>query len=119
MKTIIVIFFALTVVGCRTIYVPQETIRTKYVDRVQHDSVYLHDSVFVKVKNDTVWLEKYRYVYRDKVVHDSIIERDSIPYPVYVDVPVKYVPQVYKWGLWIALLAIGGVLLKIILKFKR
>lgn len=72
--------------GCKTqrIYVPVEKIRTEYKDRLQHDSVYLYDSIFVKMTNDTVRLEKYKYLYRDKLVRDSIFVNDTIqvPYPV-------------------------------------
>ena len=75
--------------SCRSVrYVPVETVRTDsvLVNSIQRDSVHLIDSVFVREKGDTVWLEKYRYLYRDRVTHDtvSVVKVDTvrIPYPV-------------------------------------
>lgn len=83
------IIAALCLFSCRTIkYVPVETVKTEkeYIDRVQRDSIHVHDSVFVLVKGDTVFKDKYHIVYRDRFVHDtiSINKTDSIqvPYPV-------------------------------------
>lgn len=79
--------------GCKSVqYVPVETVRTDslYVDRYQHDSIYLQDSVFVNrwTAGDTVYQDKviWKYVYRDKVVYDTvaILRSDTVrvPYPV-------------------------------------
>lgn len=71
-----------------TKYVPVETVRTEvqYKDRVQKDSVHILDSVFMSVKGDTVFRDKWRIVYRDKFVRDTayINRTDSVqvPYPV-------------------------------------
>lgn len=75
--------------GCKSVkYVPVETVRfdTTYINKVQRDSVVRYDSVYVREKGDTVWLEKFRYVYRDKLVRDTLYvnRTDSVrvPYPV-------------------------------------
>lgn len=79
--------------GCKSVqYVPLETVRTDslYVDRYQHDSIYLRDSVYVNrwTAGDTVYQDKvvWKYVYRDKVKYDtvSVLRSDSVrvPYPV-------------------------------------
>lgn len=79
--------------GCKSVqYVPVETVRTDsvYIDRYQHDSIYLQDSVFVNrwTAGDTVYQDKviWKYVYRDKVVYDTvaILRSDTVrvPYPV-------------------------------------
>lgn len=75
--------------SCRTVkYVPVETIKidTTYINKLQRDSIYMLDSVYVKEKGDTVLIEKYKYLYRDKLVRDTmyISKADSIqvPYPV-------------------------------------
>ena len=55
---------------------------------IQKDSVFCHDSVYIRQKGDTVWLEKWHTKYIDKVREvirtDSLVKRDSIavPYPV-------------------------------------
>lgn len=90
--------------GCRTklIYVPQESVRTEYIDRIKTDSVYLQDSVMVKVKNDTVFFEKYRYLYKDRFVRDSVLISDSIriPYPVEVEKEVNRLSSFQSFQLW-------------------
>lgn len=75
--------------SCRTVkYVPVETIKidTTYINKLQRDSIYMLDSVYVKEKGDTVLIEKYKYLYRDKLVRDTLYmaKTDSIqvPYPV-------------------------------------
>ena len=46
------------------------------------DSTYVHDSIFVEVKGDTVLVEKYNVVYRDRwhdrLRTDSFLQRDTI-----------------------------------------
>lgn len=94
--------------GCKTVYVPVETVRTDtlmvahivtdsvYVDRYTHDSVYIHE------KGDTVWFEKWhtRYVdrWRDRVTHDTIYKSrtDSVP----VVLPVKTADTLTRWQRW-------------------
>lgn len=74
--------------SCRTQYVPVETIRTEYKtrDSIRFDSIYEHDSIFLFVKGDTVYKEKYRYKYRYLTINktDTVMLTDSvqIPYPV-------------------------------------
>ena len=83
------LFGIVLLTGCKSVkYVPVETVRfdTTYINKVQRDSVVRYDSVYVREKGDTVWLEKFRYVYRDKTVRDTLYmnRTDSVrvPYPV-------------------------------------
>lgn len=75
--------------GCSTTkYIPLESVRydTTYVNKYQYDSIYKRDSIVVRDKGDTVFIEKYRYLYRDKLLRDTLYfsKTDSIhvPYPV-------------------------------------
>ena len=75
--------------SCRNIkYVPVETVKTEYKtrDSIRFDSMYEHDSIFLFVKGDTVYKEKYRYKYRYLTINktDTVMLTDSvqIPYPV-------------------------------------
>lgn len=75
--------------SCRNIkYVPVETVNTEYKtrDSIRFDSIYEHDSIFLFVKGDTVYKEKYRYKYRYLTINktDTVMLTDSvqIPYPV-------------------------------------
>lgn len=114
---IILIFFIWLLSGCKTemVYVPVETVKTEYIDRLQRDSVHLYDSVFMKLKGDTIWLEKYKYLYRDKLVRDSIFKTDSIqvPFPVEVEKEVNRLTSFQSFQVWcgrILLLLIVGYL---------
>ena len=75
--------------SCRSIqYVPVESIRTEYKtrDSIRHDSIYQRDSVYMRVKGDTVYQYKYKYLYKYQFINktDTVIKTDSIqvPYPV-------------------------------------
>ena len=75
--------------SCRNIKsVPVETVKTEYKtrDSIRFDSIYGHDSIFLFVKGDTVYKEKYRYKYRYLTINktDTVMLTDSvqIPYPV-------------------------------------
>ena len=57
---------------------PSETSHdTIYIAKQLHDSVHVHDSIFVNqyTQGDTVFLTKYKYkeYWREKQVHDTII----------------------------------------------
>lgn len=85
---IILLASAIYLSSCRTQYVPVETVRTEYKtrDSIRFDSIYQHDSVFLIVKGDTVYKEKYKYLYRYLTINkvDTVLRTDSIdvPYPV-------------------------------------
>lgn len=67
---------------------------TEYKDRVvvktdsllKTDYVYVHDSVSVYIRGDTVFKDKYHLQYKDRYIvinkSDTLIVRDSIPYKV-------------------------------------
>lgn len=82
--------------GCRSVkYVPVTEYRDRYVSKtdsfIKTDSVYLHDSVSVFAKGDTIYMTKTRYKDRFKIVYNdkSVTVHDSIPYPVKVEVEKK------------------------------
>ena len=97
-RVVITIAVAMLILSifCRcttTKYVPV----TEYKDRVvvkkdsllKTDSVYVHDSVSVYIRGDTVFKDKYHIQYRDRYIvrnkSDTFIVRDSIPYKVGVE----------------------------------
>lgn len=112
--TIILATISIILIGCKakTVYVPVESVKTEYRDRLERDSIHLYDSIFIDrwKSNDTVFLtkEKYKYLYRDKLVRDTICKTDSIavPYPV---VETKEVNKLKSWQ--IILMVLGGVLI--------
>ena len=85
----ILLTLAICFTSCRSIkYVPVETVRIEYKtrDSIRFDSIYQRDSVFLLIKGDTVYKERYKYLYRYLTINntDTVIKTDSIqiPYPV-------------------------------------
>lgn len=94
--------------GCRSVkYVPVTEYRDRYVSKtdsfIKTDSVYLHDSVTVFTKGDTVYIAKTRYKDRLRFVYntktDTVAVHDSIPYPVKVEVEKRQsaIDKVFAW----------------------
>lgn len=110
--------------SCKTQYVPIETTKTEYKDRLRIDSIHLHDSIFVKQKGDTTWIERYKTLYKERLVRDSIYITDSIavPYPVVEYKEVNKLTSFQTVCVWLGkmLLGILGIGLIIgLLKWKR
>lgn len=103
--------------SCRTVkYVPVETVKvdTTYINKLQRDSIYMLDSVYVKEKGDTVLIEKYKYLYRDKLVRDTlyIAKTDSIqvPYPVEKEL-TKWQQFRMNFGGWVIMIMVIIILI--------
>lgn len=111
--------------SCRTVkYVPVETVKvdTTYINKLQRDSIYMLDSVYVKEKGDTVLIEKYKYLYRDKLVRDTmyISKADSIqvPYPVEKELTKWQQFRMYFGG-WAMCIVVISILILIVYKIKK
>lgn len=69
---IIVAAAVLLLTGCKTVYVPVETVLkdTIYISKKVTDSVWVerltHDSIYIHEKGDTVLVEKWHTEYRDR-----------------------------------------------------
>ena len=97
-----------TLTGCRSVkYIPVTEYRDRYVSKtdsfIKTDSVYLHDSVTVFAKGETVYISKTRFNDRFKIVYhtktDTVAVQDSIPYPVKVEVEKRHsaIDKVFTW----------------------
>lgn len=91
--------------SCRTpqdklVYVPVETVKTKYQDRYIRDSIRVTDSVNTYHKGDTVFRDRYKYIYRDRYLKDTVSVVDSIHVPYPVD-RVKEVNVLHSWQEWL------------------
>ena len=114
----IVILVALLLVGCKTKerVVTVEKVRndTTYITKHQRDSVWLHDSIHVTEKGDTIRIEKWHTKYVEKATHDTLDQatHDTIPQPYPVE---KLVERELTWWqltrmhLGEALLALAGI----------
>ena len=95
---------------------------TTYVSKHSRDSIYIHDSTFIKEKGDSVLIEKWHTAWRDRWHHDTIvrIKVDSIPYPVEVVKEVERPLTKTERGLiLLGVLSIMFITIFIALKVKR
>lgn len=86
------IAISLSLGGCKTKYVTVPEYHTEYITKIDStikwDSIWVHDSVSLFIKGDTIT----KYQLKDKIVYkylwkyqtDTLLQRDSIrvPYPV-------------------------------------
>ena len=74
--------------GCRTEYVPIESVRydSVMIEKLMRDSVFVRDSVYLQEKGDTIYKykDKYVYVYKNRVdtFFAEKIREVEIPVPV-------------------------------------
>ena len=107
---------------------------TQYVPVIEHktdtvrqcltlrDSVWVHDSTFIKEKGDTVRIEKWHTKYVSKEVHDTtyISKTDSVPVPYEVVKEVHRKRSTVDWVLTImGMLSILGIIVWVVNKVKR
>ena len=114
----LVILVALLLVGCKTkervVTVEKVRTDTTYITKHQRDSVWLHDSIHVTEKGDTIRIERWHTKYVEKATHDTLYQatHDTIPQPYPVE---KLVERELSWWqqtrmhLGEALLALAGI----------
>ena len=93
--------------------IPETIVRDSIVTEYKHDSTYIyqHDSIFIKEKADTIFVNKYVTRYKDvlKIERDTIWQENKV-----VEVKVEqYVPQHIKWFAGIGAFFIVFYLVKI------
>ena len=120
-----VIVSVLLLTSCTTTKVVEvERVRTDttYITKWQRDSVWLHDSIRVREKGDSVWVERWHTQWRDRLRVDTVYRatHDTIPAP-YPE--TEYVEKELSW--WqklrlrlgnIVLLALLGVAIYYVVK---
>ena len=95
-----------------------EHTKTEYVyrDRIVRDSLYLHDSIYVKeyIKGDTVFTQKfvYKYIYKDKYRTDTLLREvhDTTQIPVQIEKPLSWAQKTKLGAFWWLLGAVAALL---------
>lgn len=126
---IIVAAAVLLLTGCKTVYVPVETVLkdTIYISKKVTDSVWVerltHDSIYIHEKGDTVMVEKwhteYRDRWRDRLLTDTVYQHkcDTIRevFTNEVEKPLTWWQQtrmdIGGWAI-VALAILAGILLR-------
>ena len=126
---IIVAAAVLLLTGCKTVYVPVETVLTDtiYISKKVTDTVWVerltHDSIYIHENGDTVMVEKwhteYRDRWRDRLLTDTVYQHkcDTIRevYTNEVEKPLTWWQQtrmdIGGWAI-VALVILAGILLR-------
>ena len=122
---ILAVALMLSFSSCTTTrYVPVEhhTTDTVYQSKLQRDSIWLHDSIHVSEKGDTIRIEKWHTKYIERLSHDTlyVANTDSVPVPYEVikEVPAKL--SSLQTGLMVSgLFAILALILVVVCKLKN
>mgnify|MGYP007115408385 CR=1 FL=1 len=84
---------ATALVGCKTrevvVTVPEYHADTLYVAKVERDSVFVQDSVWVREKGDTVLVDRWHVSYKERVRVDTVYEHQIDTVAKVVEVPGK------------------------------
>ena len=111
--------------ACRSVrYIPVESVRHDSVVTILHhrDSIYQHDSVYIREKADTLLIERWHTRWRDRVSHDTmyISKTDTIMIPVPVERKLTKAERTYiTIGKWSVGVVTGLVLAAICFIFFR
>ena len=99
--------------GLHSCATPREVIRwqrdTTYIERLQVDSIYKRDSVYIREKGDTVYIYKERVRDRYRLLRDTIrlVKVDSIAVERIKEVKVE---KPLSWGQRLKMRAFWGLL---------
>ena len=108
----------------KTEYITVEKVRTDttYITKHQRDSVWLHDSIHVTDKGDTVRIEKWHTKYVETEKHDTVYKatHDTIPQPYPVTQYVEKPRSKFEKGLMgVGILSLMALIVFIAFKIKR
>lgn len=102
--------------------VPEYHTDTLRLSHNVHDSIYVHDSTFIREKGDTFYMERWHTKYVEKQVHDTtyISKTDTIPHPYpvteYIEKPLS---KIEKGLMGVGILTLMALVIFVSMKIKR
>ena len=130
----VVAFIVMLIVGIALCALFGSCTTTKYVPVIEHktdtvlchstkhDSIWVHDSTFIREKGDTFYMERWHTKYIENVTHDTtyVATHDTIPqpYPVteYVEKPLS---KFEKCLMGVGILTLMALVIFVAMKIKR
>ena len=121
----VLLMIALWLTSCtttRVVTVEKVKTDTTYITKQQRDSIWLHDSIHVTERGDTIRIERWHTKYVEREVHDTLYraKTDSIPVPYEV---IKEVPRKKSWFertmFSVGIIALMALALFLAMKIKR
>lgn len=124
---ILQLLLSLLLSSCKTpshAYVEPQTAIKRDTVRVVHerlDSIFLHDSVYIRQTPETTYVERWHMRIKTQIKYrDSITTRvDSIPYPVTVIKREPYTPALTRYLSYIGIATILAIISAAILFFIK
>ena len=112
-----ILLSVLLLTACRTTQTMTDTNTNHVSNNIQRDSIYLHDSIFVHIRADTVYLEKWHTRWRDR----ETVKTDTITLTETKTETVEkpYVPSFYKYCASFAILFVLYWLVKLALYIAK
>ena len=116
-KNIVFLGLVLALTACKFVQTATNSTTNHIIAQIQRDSIYLHDSIFVHIRADTVYLEKWYTRWRDR----ETIRADTITNEVIrtETVQVRYIPRFYKYCTALAIILFLIFLLRVMLYLYR
>ena len=77
-KILFLLFMTLLLGSCKVkekiveVPIPQIKTEIKYIDKIEYDSIYLKDSVYIIQRGDTIYNNKVAYRYKYKYLKDTV-----------------------------------------------
>ena len=67
----------------KLVVVTEHRTDTTYIVKQRTDSIWMHDSIHVREKCDTVMIERWHTMYKEKMIRDTLLQCrvDSVPVP--------------------------------------
>ena len=118
-----------TVADSTEIEVPIINTKIEYRDRFLYDSIYVHDSIFTLIKDDTVYISKNKETNRLISKTDTIVKTDTIKIPVEItktvtktEIQIKETNKLYWWQkslMYLGLIVLISGIVFLIIKIKK
>ena len=102
----------------KEVFVPVPEIHTEYKTKIQVDSIYLKDSVFIHQKGDTIYSEKFRTKYVLKHISDTLIKNDTIT-KLIANTEIKEVNVLKWWQKALIWTGVASIIIFIIIVNKK
>ena len=122
---ILMVMIALSMCSCtKTEYITVEKVRTDttYITKQQRDSIWLHDSIHIRERGDTMLIERWHTKYVESIRHDtcyqSRVDSVPVPYPV-MKLVEKELSKTQKGLMGLGLLSLIALVLTVGWRVKK
>ncbi|MBQ7648977.1 MAG: hypothetical protein IJS92_07900 [Paludibacteraceae bacterium] len=86
-------------------------------DRFVRDSIYIHDSVIVRLKEDTVYIEHWKELWKEsaKVTTDTVYKDKVVTVRL---PPERYIPWLYRVALYVCIALVLYIIIRAGVRFR-